>query len=139
MITSSGGGYTGGYKNLYGPSSGLLARSEDAPTTGGIVYVAFNYRLGSFGFLSGKAIEADGTANAALYDQRFALMWVKKYIHLFGGDCERVTLMGESAGGGSVVHQITVSQKEKIFTKQAKLMLYRLSEGRKAKSHFNKQ
>jgi carboxylesterase type B len=52
-------------------------------------------------------VERDGTANAALHDQRFALDWVKKNIHLFGGDPDRVTVFGESAGGGSIMHQIT--------------------------------
>lgn len=50
---------------------------------------------------------ANGTANAALHDQRFALDWVYKNIHLFGGDAKRVTVMGESAGGGSIMHQMT--------------------------------
>jgi carboxylesterase type B len=36
-----------------------------------------------------------------------ALKWVKKYIHLFGGDPDRVTVLGESAGGGSILHHIT--------------------------------
>lgn len=52
-------------------------------------------------------MEKDGTPNAGLLDQRFAVNWVQKYIHLFGGDPEDVTIMGESAGGGSVMHQIT--------------------------------
>jgi carboxylesterase type B len=63
--------------------------------------------LGAFGWLGGDSVTANGTANAALHDQRFALNWVKKNIHLFGGDSSRVTVMGESAGGGSVLHQVT--------------------------------
>ena len=66
-----------------------------------------NYRLGAFGWLSGPTFQANGTANAGLYDQRFALEWVKKHISKFGGDPNRVSIFGESAGGGSVMHQIT--------------------------------
>ncbi|KAJ5220529.1 hypothetical protein N7468_009733 [Penicillium chermesinum] len=73
----------------------------------GIVFVAINYRLGAFGWLGGDSITTNGTANAALHDQRFALDWVYKNIHLFGGDPKRVTVMGESAGGGSIMHQVT--------------------------------
>ena len=54
-----------------------------------------NYRLGAFGWLSGPTLQADGTANAGLHDQRFALKWVQKYIAQFGGDPSRVTLFGE--------------------------------------------
>ena len=66
-----------------------------------------NYRLGALGFLSGPTFQEDGTANAGLHDQHFALEWVQKHIHLFGGDKSRVTVFGESAGGGSIMHQIT--------------------------------
>ena len=66
-----------------------------------------NYRLGAFGWLSGPTFQENGQANAGLYDQRFALEWVQKHIAKFGGDPTRVTVFGESAGGGSVMHQIT--------------------------------
>jgi acetylcholinesterase len=70
--------------------------------------VELNYRLGALGWLAGPTLQAaGGVSNAGLYDQRLALAWVQKYIHLFGGDPDRVTVIGESAGGGSVMHQIT--------------------------------
>lgn len=74
----------------------------------GVIFVDLNYRLGALGWLAGPTLQAaGGVSNAGLYDQRLALEWVQKYIHLFGGDPDRVTVMGESAGGGSIMHQIT--------------------------------
>lgn len=74
----------------------------------GVIFVAFNYRLGAFGFSSGPTFNRNGgVPNAGLHDQRFALEWVQQHIDKFGGDPTRVTVMGESAGGGSVMHQIT--------------------------------
>jgi carboxylesterase type B len=67
-----------------------------------------NYRLGALGWLAGPTLQAaGGVSNAGLYDQRLALEWVQNNIHLFGGDPDRVTIIGESAGGGSIMHQIT--------------------------------
>jgi cholinesterase len=57
--------------------------------------------------MSGPTFQKSGTANVGLYDQRLALEWIQKYIHLFGGDSDRVTVMGESAGAGSIMHHIT--------------------------------
>lgn len=45
----------------------------------------------------------NGVTNAGILDQIFALQWVQAYIELFGGDASRVTIAGESAGGGSVM------------------------------------
>lgn len=56
------------------------------------------------GWLSGSG---NITSNVGLLDQRLALDWIQQNIHLFGGDPSRVTVMGESAGGGSIMHHIT--------------------------------
>jgi carboxylesterase type B len=97
-----GGGYTAGSKSSFNGAPFLTTSNNE------VIFIAINYRLGAFGWLSGPSFQADGTSNAGLWDQRFALEWVQKYIHLFGGDKDRVTIFGESAGGGSVMHQITV-------------------------------
>ena len=60
-------------------------------------------QLGAFGFLSSDEVYRKGVPNAGLLDQQLALQWVQQYIHLFGGDRTRVTIFGESAGGGSVM------------------------------------
>ncbi|KAI9829586.1 MAG: hypothetical protein M1819_006091 [Sarea resinae] len=106
LVWIYGGGYTSGDKGGVGNPAGLIARSEYGPNPG-VIYVAMNYRLGAFGWLSGPTLQSNGTANAGLLDQRMALEWVQTNIHLFGGDPNRVTIFGESAGGGSVMHQIT--------------------------------
>ncbi|KAF2741918.1 alpha/beta-hydrolase [Sporormia fimetaria CBS 119925] len=111
LVWIYGGGYTGGNKNEN--PAGLLAASGNV-TDGNVIYVAMNYRLGSLGWTSGPSYQAEGgTANLGLHDQRFALEWVQEYIHLFGGDPNRVTVFGESAGGGSIMHQITAYGGEK--------------------------
>jgi carboxylesterase type B len=74
-----------------------------------IVVVNFNYRVGPYGFLAGKEITANKSLslNNGLKDQRQALKWVKKHIQQFGGNPGHVTMGGASAGGGSVVLQLT--------------------------------
>jgi len=105
LVWIYGGGYTGG--NKYENPAGLLAASGNV-SSGEVIYVSMNYRLGALGFLSGPSYQAQGgVSNLALHDQRFALEWVQKNIHQFGGDPNRVTIFGESAGGGSIMHQIT--------------------------------
>ncbi|OAL40293.1 hypothetical protein AYO20_00029 [Fonsecaea nubica] len=108
MVWVYGGGFTFSKKYEDGNPAGLIQRSREEDAGGkGVVYVTFNYRGGAFGFLSGPNIQSYGTANAGLLDQRMALEWVQQYIHLFGGDPKQVTVFGQSAGAGSIMHQIT--------------------------------
>ena len=64
----------------------------------GVVCVTINYRLGVYGFVD----VGDGPANVGLRDQIAALRWVRENIAAFGGDPDRVTIGGESAGAMSV-------------------------------------
>lgn len=73
----------------------------------GIIIVTMYYRNGIYGFLSGDQIRKDGDFNGGLRDQRAALEWVQKYIRYFGGNPDHVVLMGTSAGGASVLLQLT--------------------------------
>ncbi|MCJ1367175.1 hypothetical protein MMC16_006307 [Acarospora aff. strigata] len=106
LVWIHGGGYTIGSKSAGENPAGLIKASQVSGSPG-VIYVSLNYRLGAFGWLSGPTLQSDGTANAGLYDQRLALQWIRDNIHLFGGDPNRVTVFGESAGGGSIMHQIT--------------------------------
>ena len=67
-----------------------------------VVVVTCNYRLGALGFLDAR--RAGGVANCGLRDAIAALEWVRDNIRSFGGDPDRVTVFGESAGGGLVLH-----------------------------------
>ncbi|KAI9770428.1 MAG: hypothetical protein M1840_003314 [Geoglossum simile] len=110
LVWIYGGAYIVGDKNAFGNPAGLLLRSglnSIATSSPEVIYVAPNYRLGAFGWIAGPTLQSNGSANVGLLDQRLALEWVQKYIHLFGGDPNRVTVFGESAGGGSIMHQIT--------------------------------
>lgn len=64
-----------------------------------VIVVTFSYRLNIFGFFTTDDGEAQG--NYGLMDQSAALYWVKKNINFFGGDSNRITLMGHDAGAVS--------------------------------------
>lgn len=73
----------------------------------GLVVVTMNYRIGVFGFLAAPELSKESGHNASgnygLLDQIACLRWVKKNISAFGGDPNRVTIAGQSAGAGSVL------------------------------------
>ncbi|XP_043467862.1 juvenile hormone esterase-like [Leptopilina heterotoma] len=73
-----------------------------------VIFVTINYRLGIFGFLTTADTIAPG--NFALKDQLLALKWIQRNIEFFGGDRNRVTLSGQSAGSVSV-HLHAINQR----------------------------
>ncbi|KAF8855262.1 triacylglycerol lipase-like protein [Acephala macrosclerotiorum] len=96
-----GGGYVSNSNANYNGST-VVATSDQ-----NIVFVNFNYRVASWGFLASEKVRADGDLNAGLLDQRFALKWVQDHIEKFGGDPNHVVVHGVSAGAGSVALHLT--------------------------------
>lgn len=106
LVWVHGGGFVLGSKTGYPQptySPDLIMQKGQEYSKDGFIFVSLNYRLGALGFLSGPAVLQDGDQNAGLLDQRFAFEWVQNNIHLFGGAPDRVTAMGESGGGGSIL------------------------------------
>ncbi|KAI1130999.1 Alpha/Beta hydrolase protein [Nemania abortiva] len=96
--------------------SGLVRASQDAQHP--IVAVSINYRVGLWGFLRSPQVLAEGSSNAGLLDQRLALAWIKENIAAFGGDPDRVTVWGESAGAQSIalhLHSFGGRDNERLF------------------------
>ena len=87
-----GGAYTSGAGSQY--DGGNMASRGD------IVVVTINYRLSTLGFFAHPALNLTG--NYGLGDQLTALEWVRANIAAFGGDPDRITVLGQSAGAGSV-------------------------------------
>lgn len=77
----------------------------------GVVLVSISYRIGAAGFLHLD----DGIANVGLLDQIAALRWVRDNIAGFGGDPDKVTIFGESAGGLSVGTLLAMPEAKGLF------------------------
>lgn len=102
LLWIHGGGFTSGSKTSAGEPAGIIARSK-LNGSEGVIFISINYRLGLFGWLGAGGV----IPNLGLYDQRVAFDWVQKYIRRFGGDPDRVTVVGESAGAASILHHLT--------------------------------
>ena len=83
----------------------------------GVIVVTLNYRVGVFGFFSHPDLAAEGKVdgNQGVLDQIAALQWVKRNIAAFGGDPDRVTIFGESAGAESVAVLTTSPLAKGLF------------------------
>lgn len=93
-----GGAYIQGYGHEVEFDGEAFARR-------GVVLVTVNYRLGALGFLAHPQLTAEdpqASGNYGLLDLQQALRWVRHNIAVFGGDPQRITLMGQSAGAGCV-------------------------------------
>ncbi|HKI93991.1 MAG TPA: carboxylesterase family protein [Gemmatimonadales bacterium] len=99
LVYFYGGGFVAGDGSEFRYDGESLARR-------GIVVVTVSYRLGIFGFFAHPALTAESGDHAsgdyALLDQVQALLWVRRNIAAFGGDPDKVTIGGESAGSFSV-------------------------------------
>ena len=83
----------------------------------GIIVVSVNYRLALMGFFAHPEITKecpDAPANFGLLDQQAGLHWVYRNIASFGGDPEKITIAGQSAGGGSTLQQLTCEANKHI-------------------------
>ena len=99
MVWVHGGAY------ILGSSAQSLYRGRELAVGGDALIVTLNYRLGALGFLDLSSFNTSRTTfetNLGLRDVLFALQWVRDNIAGFGGDPDRVTLFGESAGAGIV-------------------------------------
>jgi len=99
MVWIHGGGFRDG-------AASNRAYDGTALAAKGVVLVSFNYRLGPLGFLAHPELRAESqhgsSGNYGLLDQIAALRWVQRNIAAFGGDPDRVTIFGESAGASAV-------------------------------------
>ena len=105
MIWIHGGGFVVGESYSYDASA--------LSVFGDVIVVTVNYRLAQYGFLSTANKTFPG--NLGLWDQHLAIKWVHNNIQAFGGDINRVTLFGESAGSACVVFQAFYPGNKGLF------------------------
>ncbi|MEB4212001.1 carboxylesterase/lipase family protein [Mycobacterium sp. 94-17] len=114
LVWLHGGAY------VLGSSSQTLYDGRRLVGHGDVVVVTVNYRLGVIGFLDLSSFDTAGRhfdSNVGLRDVVAALEWVRDNIAAFGGDPRRVTLFGESAGGGLVTTLLASPAAEGLFAR----------------------
>jgi para-nitrobenzyl esterase len=112
MVFVHGGGYILGSSATPVYDGAALARR-------GCVYVSVNYRLGALGCLDLSSLstpEITFDSNLFLRDLVMALRWVRDNIATFGGDPDKVTLFGESAGAHAVAAMLAVPAAKSLFS-----------------------
>ncbi|AKK28117.1 carboxylesterase/lipase family protein [Mycobacterium sp. EPa45] len=109
MVWVHGGAYIFGSGSQPMYDGTVLAGGSD------VVVVTINYRLGALGFLDFSAAGFD--SNVALRDVLAALRWVQDNIAAFGGDPDRVTLFGESAGAAITTTLLAVPEAKGLFSR----------------------
>ncbi|XP_067653487.1 acetylcholinesterase-like [Haliotis asinina] len=80
-----------------------------------VIVMSMNYRLGAYGFLYLSPDTFPG--NQGLMDQTLALQWIRDNVETFGGDANRITIFGESAGAASVGHLLLSPKSRDLFTR----------------------
>ncbi|MGI8841354.1 MAG: carboxylesterase/lipase family protein [Caulobacteraceae bacterium] len=108
MVWFHGGGFSSGESDDY---------NLDKWVEHGRVVVTLNYRLGVLGFLTTTGLEAEPhpQVNYGILDQRAALEWVRTNIAAFGGNPRNTTILGQSAGGASVVTHLVSPGSKGLF------------------------
>ncbi len=108
--------YGGGFS--FGSNSDPVSNGEKLAQKG-VVLVSIAYRVGPLGFLAHPELSSENpnkvSGNYGLLDQIAALQWIKNNISAFGGDPNRVTIFGESAGGISVSMLCASPQAKGLF------------------------
>ncbi len=106
LVWLHGGAYLTGSGSLAWYDGARLAREGD------LVVVGVNYRLGALGYLCQPGL-SDGAQGVD--DVLEALRWMHANVAAFGGDPDRVTLMGQSAGGGMICYLLARGQAPSLF------------------------